>query len=104
MLVGPGFAYIMQGERRPKRGRQMDERYAKFRIAVRAEEGGQFTFQIFTLAGGEPHTFQSSGQTYASPQEAEQAGLNAVAVLNSKEKKKSTGGGNGLSKVCGPCA
>jgi hypothetical protein len=48
-------------------------------------------FQIFTVAG-EPHTFQSSGQTYASPQEAEQAGLNAVATLNAKEEKKSTGG------------
>jgi hypothetical protein len=69
----------------------MDERYAKFRVAIRADAGGQYTFQIFTVAG-EPHTFQSSGQTYASPQEAEQAGLNAVAVLNSKEEKKSTGG------------
>jgi len=48
-------------------------------------------FQIFAVAG-EPHTFQSSGQTYASPQEAEQAGLNAVAIMNALEEKKSTGG------------
>jgi len=85
-----GLAYITQGECRPKRRRQMDERYAKFRVAVRADEAVSTVSNFHR--GREPHTFQRSGQTYASPQEAEQAGLNAVAILNAKEEKKSTGG------------
>jgi predicted ATPase len=54
----------------------------KFKVAVRAQRG-RYAFQIFTVAG-EPRTFQSNDRTYASPQEAEQAGYEAVAVLTKR--------------------
>jgi hypothetical protein len=38
-------------------------------------------YQIFTLAG-EPRTFRSDSESYATPAEAERAGYEAVAVLN----------------------
>jgi hypothetical protein len=58
----------------------MNERYLKFRVAVRARDNGQYMYQIFTLAG-EPRTFQSDNRGYATPEEAERAGYDAIAVL-----------------------
>jgi hypothetical protein len=58
----------------------MHESDLKFRVAVRARDGGRYMYQIFTLAG-EPRTFRSDNKSYASPQEAEKAGYEAVAVL-----------------------
>jgi hypothetical protein len=53
---------------------------SKFRVAVRARDGGKYIYQIFTVAG-EPQTFQGDNKSYASPQQAEQAGYDAVAIL-----------------------
>jgi predicted ATPase len=54
--------------------------HGQFRVAVRAREGGRYTYQIFTVAG-EPRTFRSDSKSYATPDEAERAGYEAVAVL-----------------------
>jgi predicted ATPase len=59
----------------------MNERNKKFRVAVRAQNGGNYNYQIFTVAG-EPQTLQSDNQSYATPEDAERAGYEAVAVLN----------------------
>jgi hypothetical protein len=58
----------------------MNESHRRFRVAVRACDNGQYTYQIFTLAG-EPRTFQSDNRKYATPEEAVEAGYEAVAVL-----------------------
>ena len=52
----------------------------QFRVAVRAQDSGRYTYQIFTVAG-EPRTFRSDSKSYATPDEAERAGYEAVAVL-----------------------
>jgi hypothetical protein len=52
----------------------------KFRVAVQARNGGRYMFQIFTMAG-EPRTLQIDDNCYASPEEAERAGCEAVALL-----------------------
>jgi|HubBroStandDraft_4_1064222.scaffolds.fasta_scaffold206192_1 hypothetical protein len=59
----------------------MNDRHIEFRVAVRARDGGRYMYQIFTLAG-EPRTFRSDSESYATPAEAERAGYEAVAVLN----------------------
>jgi hypothetical protein len=59
----------------------MNDRHIEFRVAVRARDGGRFMYQSFTLAG-EPRTFRSDSESYATPAEAERAGYEAVAVLN----------------------
>jgi hypothetical protein len=53
------------------------------RVAVRARTNGGYTYQIFTMAS-EPKTLVSpkNDDSYASPEEAVQAGFQAVAVLN----------------------
>ena len=61
----------------------MHESDLKFGVAVRARDGGRYFYQIFTVAG-EPRTFQCDNKTYASPQEAEQAGYAAVAILTGR--------------------
>jgi len=58
----------------------MNEHHLKFRVAVRARDNGRYTYQIFTLAG-EPRTFQSADKSYKTPEEAVEAGHEAVAVL-----------------------
>jgi len=60
-----------------------NERYRKFRVAVRACENGQYTYQLFTLAG-EPRTFQSDDRSYDTPEDAVQAGYEALAVLTAR--------------------
>jgi len=52
----------------------------RYRVAVRASEGGRYTYQIFTVAG-EPRTFLSDNASYASPEEAERAGYDAIEEL-----------------------
>ena len=59
----------------------MNERDQRFRVAVRAQDGGSYSYQIFTMAG-EPRTLQTDDQSYATPEDAERAGYEAVAVLN----------------------
>ena len=59
----------------------MNERDQRFRVAVRAQDGGSYSYQIFTMAG-EPRTLQSNDQSYPTPEDAERAGYEAVAVLN----------------------
>jgi hypothetical protein len=51
------------------KGYGMHQSDLKFRVAVRARDGGRYTYQIFTVAG-EPRTFQSDDKTNASPREA----------------------------------
>jgi hypothetical protein len=53
---------------------------SRFRVAIRAQDSGRYTYQIFTVAG-EPRTFSGDGKSYATPHEAERAGYEAVAVL-----------------------
>jgi hypothetical protein len=60
-----------------------NERYLKFRVAVRACENGQYMYQLFTLAG-EPRTFQSDHRSYDTPEQAVQAGYEALAVLTAQ--------------------
>jgi hypothetical protein len=59
----------------------MHSNESRFKVAVRARDGGRYVYQIFTVLG-EPRTVQIGDKTYASPQEAEQAGHEAVEVLN----------------------
>jgi hypothetical protein len=61
----------------------MHESDLRFRVAVRARDGGRYVYQIFTVAG-EPRTFRCDDKSYASPQEAEKAGYEAVAVLTGR--------------------
>ena len=57
----------------------------ELRVAVRARKSGGYTYQIFTVAS-EPRTLVSAenDNSYASPADAERAGYEAVAVLNSE--------------------
>jgi hypothetical protein len=57
-----------------------NKRDRRFKVAVRAREGGRYNYEIFTVAA-EPQTLQGEDKTYASPQEAERAGYEALAVL-----------------------
>jgi hypothetical protein len=59
---------------------RMNELNQRFRVAVRARAGGRYVYQIFTVAG-EPQTFRSDNESFATPHEAERAGYEAVAVL-----------------------
>jgi len=54
----------------------------ELRVAVRAQERGGYTYQIFTVAS-EPRTLLEAkdDHSYASPAEAARAGFEAVAVL-----------------------
>jgi predicted ATPase len=58
----------------------MNEPDQNFRVAVRAEDSGGYVYQIFTVAG-EPRTFRSDSRRYATPEEAERAGYEAVDAL-----------------------
>jgi hypothetical protein len=60
-----------------------NERHLKFRVAVQACENGQYSYQLFTLAG-EPRTFQRDDKSYDTPQEAVQAGYEALAALTAQ--------------------
>jgi hypothetical protein len=60
-----------------------NERYLKFRVAVRACENGQYVYQLFTLAGG-TRTFQTDDKSYDTPEEAVQACYEALAVLTAQ--------------------
>jgi predicted ATPase len=64
----------------------VNEFHQRFRVAVRARESGRYTYQIFTIAG-EPRTFRSDNQSYDTPDEAERAGYEAVAVLKVQPKQ-----------------
>jgi hypothetical protein len=55
----------------------MNERKQKCGVAVRALDDGRYTYQIFTV-GGEPRTIQSSHPSYATPEDAERAGYEAL--------------------------
>jgi hypothetical protein len=57
----------------------VNEHDPPFRVAVRASADGRFTFQIFTLSG-EPRTFHTTSQTYATPADAAKAGHEAIAA------------------------
>ena len=59
---------------------RVNELCKRFRVAVRARDGGKYMYQIFTVAA-EPRTFRSDNESYATPDEAERAGYEAVAVL-----------------------
>jgi hypothetical protein len=58
----------------------MNDRYTKFRVAIRAQVDGGYRYQIFTMAA-EPRSFKSDDKSYATPAEAEQAGYEAVDAL-----------------------
>ena len=58
----------------------MHSNESRFKVAVRARDGGRYVYQIFTVAG-EPQTFRSDNESFATPHEAERAGYEAVAVL-----------------------
>jgi hypothetical protein len=64
----------------PDMSDRMTELSKRFRIVVRARDGGRYMYQIFTVAG-ETRTFRSAKKSYAAPHEAERAGYEAVAVL-----------------------
>lgn len=55
----------------------MNERGQKFRVAVRALDDGRYIYQIFTV-GGEPRTIRSGNPSYATPEDAERAGYEAL--------------------------
>lgn len=57
----------------------MEARNLEFRVAIRARQG-RYGFQIFTVAG-EPQTFRDDSASYASPDEAAEAGYEAVAAI-----------------------
>jgi hypothetical protein len=57
----------------------LSERGPKFRVAVRASADGRFTFEIFTVSG-EPRTLHFESRYYASPDDAERAGYEAIAA------------------------
>jgi hypothetical protein len=57
----------------------VNERDSRFHVAVRASADGRFTFQIFTLSG-EPRTFHTGSQTYATPADAAKAGYEAIVA------------------------
>jgi hypothetical protein len=50
-----------------------------FKVAVRARIGGGYTYQIFAVAG-EPRTLQINDKGFTSPEEAERAGYEALAL------------------------
>jgi hypothetical protein len=50
-----------------------------FRVAIRAR-GGRFGYQIYTVAG-EPETIPGDADSYASVDEAVEAGYEAVAAI-----------------------
>jgi hypothetical protein len=60
----------------------------ELRVAVRARKSGGYTYQIFTVAS-EPRTLVSAenDNSYASPADAERAGYEAVAILNSERRR-----------------
>ncbi len=62
----------------------MEARNLEFRVAIRARKG-RYGFQIFTVAG-EPQTFRSDTASYASPDEAAQAGYAAVAAMTASTR------------------
>jgi hypothetical protein len=51
----------------------------EFRVAIRALEG-RYGYQIYTVAG-EPETIPADTESYASPDEAVQAGYEAMAAI-----------------------
>jgi hypothetical protein len=57
----------------------------EFRVAVRAQASGRYTYQIFTV-DSEPRTLLSAKNPrgFVSPAEAERAGYEALAILISK--------------------
>jgi hypothetical protein len=61
----------------------MSENKLLFRVIVRAREngGGGFRYQIFTVGSTDPRPAQSDNVTYATPEDAERAGLAAAAIL-----------------------
>ncbi len=67
----------------PLREAAMRRHDPQFRVAVRATEDGQFTFQIFTVSS-EPRTFQADSPHYATPADAAQAGYDAIAARLTK--------------------
>jgi hypothetical protein len=66
---------------------KMNELHKRFKVAVRARDSGRYMYQIFTVAG-EPRTFRSDSKSYATPDEAERAGYEAVAVLKGNRSNK----------------
>ena len=62
-----------------KGGAPMRRRDQEFRVAIRACEG-RYGYQIYTVAG-EPQTVPADTETYASPDEAVEAGYEAMAAI-----------------------
>jgi hypothetical protein len=65
----------------------MNEHDQRFRVAVRALDGGRYIYQIFVM-GGEPRTIQSDNASYATPEDAEEAGYEALSALGPAAKVK----------------
>jgi hypothetical protein len=61
--------------------RRMSEGIANFSVAVVATDDGRFSYQVF-LVCGEPRTLMSAGARYLTPDDAAQAGYEAVASMS----------------------
>jgi hypothetical protein len=59
----------------------MSENKLLFRVIVRARENGGYRYQIFSVGSADPRPSQSDNVTYATPEDAERAGLAAAAIL-----------------------
>jgi hypothetical protein len=57
----------------------MQRRDQEFRVAIRAC-AGRYGYQIYTVAG-EPQTIPAETKSYASPDEAVEAGYEAMATI-----------------------
>jgi hypothetical protein len=58
----------------------MSENKPLLRIIVRRGNGG-YRYQIFSVGSADPRPSQSDNVTYATPEDAERAGLAAAAIL-----------------------
>jgi hypothetical protein len=61
--------------------RRLSENLATFSVAIVATDDGRFAYQIF-LVCGEPRTLLTDGTSYLTPDDAAQAGYDAVASMS----------------------
>jgi predicted ATPase len=61
-------------------GLQLSESLQNFRVAVVAMDDGRFAYQVF-LVCGEPRTLLTDSARYLTPEDAAQAGYEAVASM-----------------------
>jgi hypothetical protein len=60
---------------------QLSENLEMFSVAIVATDDGRFAYQIF-LVCGEPRTLLTDSKSYLTPDDAAQAGYDAVASMS----------------------